>query len=228
MNGENTTPLQAAGEPRERSGVPRRVERLPRRVRNRHRRPGQRHHQVGRQLVPRRRCSNTCAATRWTRANYFDSTRSDDGSIIYEAGSSPTVPKSPLKLNQFGGSVGGPIVKRPRVLLRQLRRLSAGRRQEPHRGRAERRRVGARRPGDRRLCGPGSWRRAPSSSAGCVDQSRLRHRRSCRATQDVNENAFSGRAGPQDQRQLVVLRARVPRPGRELRSRRTSAAGVST
>jgi hypothetical protein len=44
-------------------------------------------------------------------ANYFDSQRNPDGSIIAEAGSASTVPKSPLKLNQFGGSVGGPIAK---------------------------------------------------------------------------------------------------------------------
>jgi hypothetical protein len=44
-------------------------------------------------------------------ANYFDSQRNADGSVIAEAGSAPTVPKSPLKLNQFGGSMGGPLAK---------------------------------------------------------------------------------------------------------------------
>ncbi len=44
-------------------------------------------------------------------ANYFDSQRNADGSVIAEAGSAPTVPKSPLKLNQFGGSIGGPLMK---------------------------------------------------------------------------------------------------------------------
>ncbi len=44
-------------------------------------------------------------------ANYFDSQRNADGSVIAEAGSAPTVPKSPLKLNQFGGSIGGPLAK---------------------------------------------------------------------------------------------------------------------
>ena len=44
-------------------------------------------------------------------ANYFDSQRNADGSIIAEAGSAPTVPKSPLRLNQFGGSIGGALVK---------------------------------------------------------------------------------------------------------------------
>src|SRR5262249_5265177 len=43
--------------------------------------------------------------------NYFDSQRNADGSIIAEAGSAPTVPKSPLNLDQFGGSIGGPIMK---------------------------------------------------------------------------------------------------------------------
>src|SRR5262249_20436475 len=44
-------------------------------------------------------------------ANYFDSQRNADGSIIAAAGSAPTVPKSPLTLDQFGGSLGGPIAK---------------------------------------------------------------------------------------------------------------------
>jgi hypothetical protein len=44
-------------------------------------------------------------------ANYFDSQRNPDGSVIAAAGSAPTVPKSPLQQNQFGGSVGGPIAK---------------------------------------------------------------------------------------------------------------------
>jgi hypothetical protein len=44
-------------------------------------------------------------------ANYFDSFRNADGSIIAKAGSAPTVPKSPLNLDQFGGSIGGPIAK---------------------------------------------------------------------------------------------------------------------
>src|SRR5262245_4104630 len=44
-------------------------------------------------------------------ANYFDSQRNPDGSVVAAAGSSPTVPKSPLKLNQFGGSIGGPLAR---------------------------------------------------------------------------------------------------------------------
>jgi len=48
---------------------------------------------------------------RFDAANYFDSQRNADGSVIAAAGSAPTVPKSPLKQNQFGGSLGGPLVK---------------------------------------------------------------------------------------------------------------------
>ena len=61
------------------------------------------------------------------------------------------------------------------VLLRQLRRLSAGRRPELRRGRAERRRVGARRAGDRAAAAgiPGAGRGDPPRR---VDQPGLRHR----------------------------------------------------
>jgi hypothetical protein len=48
---------------------------------------------------------------RFDAANYFDSTHQPNGDIIAKAGSASTVPKSPLKLNQFGGSVGGPMVR---------------------------------------------------------------------------------------------------------------------
>src|SRR5689334_1460052 len=48
---------------------------------------------------------------RFDSANYFDSQRNADGSVIAAAGSAATVPKSPLKLNQFGGSAGGPLMK---------------------------------------------------------------------------------------------------------------------
>lgn len=42
---------------------------------------------------------------RFDAPNYFDSTRRDDGSVIDSLG------KSKLRQNQFGGSVGGPMVK---------------------------------------------------------------------------------------------------------------------
>src|SRR5215467_4606958 len=48
---------------------------------------------------------------RFDAANYFDSRHNADGSVSVAAGSASTVPKSPLKLNQFGGSVGGPLAK---------------------------------------------------------------------------------------------------------------------
>ncbi|MEO7270369.1 MAG: TonB-dependent receptor [Vicinamibacterales bacterium] len=51
---------------------------------------------------------NVFAYTRHDRfdsRNYFDSLRNADGSVISEGA------KSPLKLNQFGGSTGGPIVQ---------------------------------------------------------------------------------------------------------------------
>ena len=52
-------------------------------------------------------------------ANFFDN-------------SNPLVPKSPLRLNQYGGSVGGPIIKKESLLLFFLRRLSAARRHQYH------------------------------------------------------------------------------------------------
>src|SRR6185503_16036572 len=42
---------------------------------------------------------------KFDKPNYFDSQRNPDGSVIAELG------KSPLKQNQFGGSIGGPIMK---------------------------------------------------------------------------------------------------------------------
>ena len=47
--------------------------------------------------------------------------------------------KQELEFNQFGGSIGGPIVAQPDVLLRQLRGAEADDRPELHRGGAERR-----------------------------------------------------------------------------------------
>ena len=103
-----------------------------------------------------------------------------------------SLPKSPLKQNQFGGSVGGPIREGQSVLLRQLRRLPAGRRRQLRRSRAERRGVGARGPGDRARCGRASSRRGavilPGASTNPdFDIAQLQ------GLQKVNENAFSGR-----------------------------------
>ena len=47
--------------------------------------------------------------------------------------------KQPLELDQFGGSLGGPLVLEPHVLLRQLRRAAPEDRPELHRSGAERR-----------------------------------------------------------------------------------------
>ena len=101
--------------------------------------------------------SSTCAATSWTRANYFDSQRNPDGSVVTE------LPKSKLKQNQFGGSIGGPLAEGSGVLLRQLRRLSPRRRPELRRSacRATPRGRAPCRPSPR--CGPASSRRARSS-----------------------------------------------------------------
>ena len=58
----------------------------------------QRRHQGRRQRVPRQRCSSSIATTRSTRATT----------------STPrTQPMPPLRQNQFGGALGGPLVQRP-------------------------------------------------------------------------------------------------------------------
>ena len=46
--------------------------------------------------------------------NHFDSPRNPDDSLITK------LPKSLLKQNPFGGSMGGPADEGPRVLFRQL------------------------------------------------------------------------------------------------------------
>ena len=105
INGEIPVAVQAAGQPRERPGVPRRVEQLPGRVRHRHRRPGQRHHQVGRQPVPRLGRSSTTATTSSTRPT------TSTAPATPTAASSRRCPSRSSSQHQFGGSVGGPIMK---------------------------------------------------------------------------------------------------------------------
>jgi hypothetical protein len=48
---------------------------------------------------------------RFDAANYFDSQHANDGSVLVKAGSVSTRPKSLLKQNQFGGSIGGPLAE---------------------------------------------------------------------------------------------------------------------
>ena len=212
VNGENQHAVQAAGEPRERAGVPRRIEQLPGRVRHRHRRPGQRHHQVGRQRVPRLASSSTCAATSSTRANYFDSLAQRRRQRHRR-----TVPKSPLKQNQFGGSIGGPIVKDRAFFFGSYEgyRLDAGK--NIVEARAERRGVGARGAGDRRAAAglPGARRRHP---AGRVDEPGLRHRAAPGHAAGHGERRSAPALDFKMNDELVDLRPRLPRPGHERRA----------
>jgi hypothetical protein len=48
---------------------------------------------------------------RFDAANYFDSQHASDGSVLVKAGSVSTRPKSLLRQNQFGGSIGGRVVE---------------------------------------------------------------------------------------------------------------------
>ena len=92
-----------------------------RRVRAVHRRRHQHGLAVGHQHLPRQRSSNTTATRRSTRTR---SSASGPGSI-----------KPPFVQNNFGGSMGGPVLQEQAVLLRQLRRLPEPRRRAvpPHR-----------------------------------------------------------------------------------------------
>ena len=204
--------VQAAGEPRERPGVPRRVEQLPGRIRHRHRRPGQRRHQVGRQRLPRRACSSTCATTALDAPNYFDSQRNADGSVI--AGRSAEIAAEAEPVRRLHRR---PADEEPRVLLRQLRGLPSRRRHELRRGGAERRRVGACRAGDRRAAArvPGSPARSFSRARPTnpdFDIAQLQARRRSR------EDAFSARLDfKMNDNWSTYVRA-VPRPGHEQRA----------
>ena len=183
LNGEIADAVQAAGQPRERAGVPRRIERLPRRIRHRHGRPDQRHHQVGQQQFhgslfeylperrPRRAELLRHSAPRWQRH--------------------AELPKSPLKHNQFGGSLGGPIMKNRASSSPATKAIgwtpastSSRPSRAPRRGRAPSRGCGA-------AAGiHGAGRGAP---AGRVDRMQTSTSPSCRRQQKVNEDAFSGR-----------------------------------
>ena len=159
-------------------------------------------------------------------ANYFDSQRNADGSIIAEAGSAPTVPKSPLSLNQFGGSIGGPLAKDRAFFFGSYEgyRLDAGRNLDS--GRAERGRLGARGSGDRRAA---LRVRRPGRASFCRARRRTLTSTSMQwqANQHVSENAFSAPSGCEDQQQLVdrTSASSTTRPRATIR--RTSAAGSS-
>ncbi len=136
-------------------------------------------------------------------SNYFDKQRNTDGSVIADLG------KSPLKQNQFGGSIRRPDRQGSRLLLRQLRGLPPRRWLELHRGRAERGGVGDGRPGD---CGlavqvPGTWRGHPGRS---VKGSPVGHR-AVAGDSERPGRLLQRAARPEAHPELVELRARVPR-----------------
>ena len=214
--------VQAAGEPRERAGIPRRVEQLPGRVRHRHRRPGQRHHQVGRQRRSTARVFEYLRNDALDARNYFDSHAQRRRQRHQPAAAR----KSPLKQNQFGGSVGGPLVKDRAFFFGSYEgyRLDAGKnfveavpsaaawaRAVPA--------IAALRPG---FLAPGAVILPGASTNPDFDIAQLQ------ATQDVTREFLQRPARLQDERQLVGLRPRVPRSGHERRSPRASPAASST
>ena len=101
------------------------------------------------------RSSSTSAATKLDARNHFDALRNNDDSIISRG------PKSKLKQNQFGGSIGGPLMKDRAFFFGSYEGYRLERRQEHRRGGAERLRVGARGAGGRRTPRRASWRQAP-------------------------------------------------------------------
>ncbi len=144
--------------------------------------------------------------------NYFDSTRNNDGSVKEE------LPKSKLDQNQFGFSIGGPIVTNKAFFFGSYEgyRLNAGTNSieavpsdaawaqaVPA--------IAALRPG---FLAPGAII-LPGASPNPL----LRHRAAAGGA--AGTRTLAQRAGGLSlQRQLVVLRPRVPRPGHERPARR--------
>ena len=128
---------------------------------------------------------------RFDSANYFDSQRNADGSVIAAAGSASTVPKSPLKLNQFGGSFGGPLAKDRAFFFGSYEgyRLNAGRNfiQAVPSASAWARAVPAVAGLRSGFTAPGAVILPGASTNPDVDIVQWQ------GTQEVNENAFSGR-----------------------------------
>ena len=141
------------------------------------------------------------------------------------AASSPQRPKSPLKQNQFGGSIGGPLVKDRAFFFGSYEgyRLDAGlnfveavpsaaawARAVPA--------VAALRPG---FTAPGAVILPGASTNPDFDIAQLQD--------DAERHGELVQRPPrlQDERELVDLRPRVPRPGHERPSRRASPAGAS-
>jgi hypothetical protein len=122
---------------------------------------------------------------RFDKPNYFDSTRNLDGSVIASLG------KSPLKQNQFGGSVGGAIVKDKAFFFGSYEgyrcrpaRTSSKRCRAPRRGHAPCPAVAALRSG---FLASGAVILPGASQNADFDIAQLQQ------SQEVTENSFSGR-----------------------------------
>ena len=131
--------------------------------------------------------------------NHFDSPRNPDDSIITE------LPKSLLKQNQFGGSMGGPVMKDRAFFFGSYEgyRLHAGKNfvEAVPSAAAWARAVPAvagLRPG---FTAPGAIILPGASANPDFDIAQLQE------TQDVTENSFGGRLDFKDERQLVGVRA---------------------